>query len=58
MIVGSEQTFGALGGSTSTRRSPSRSRSADVFQRESRATLLALDDFQANTRPLVCSRRL
>jgi phospholipid/cholesterol/gamma-HCH transport system substrate-binding protein len=50
-IVGSEQTFGALADSDEALAESFQI--LPTFQRESRATLLALDDFQANTRPLV-----
>jgi ABC-type transporter Mla subunit MlaD len=50
-IVGSEATFGAL--ADSDRALAESFQILPTFQRETRATLLALDDFQANTRPLV-----
>ena len=50
-IVGSEQTFGALADSDEALAESFQI--LPTFQRETRATLLALDDFQANTRPLV-----
>jgi ABC-type transporter Mla subunit MlaD len=50
-IVGSEQTFGALADSDEALAESFRI--LPTFQRETRATLTALDDFQANTRPLV-----
>ena len=50
-IVGSEQTFGALADSDEALAESFQI--LPTFQRESRATLLALDDFQANSRPLV-----
>jgi phospholipid/cholesterol/gamma-HCH transport system substrate-binding protein len=50
-IVGSEQTFGALADSDEALAESFQI--LPTFQRESRATLLALDDFQVNTRPLI-----
>jgi phospholipid/cholesterol/gamma-HCH transport system substrate-binding protein len=50
-IVGSEQTFGAL--ADSDQALAESFQILPTFQRETRATLLALDDFQVNTRPLV-----
>ena len=50
-IVGSEQTFGAL--ADSDRALAESFQILPTFQRETRTTLEALDDFQANTRPLV-----
>ena len=50
-IVGSEQTFGALADSDEALAESFQI--LPTFQRETRATLLALDDFQVNARPLV-----
>jgi phospholipid/cholesterol/gamma-HCH transport system substrate-binding protein len=50
-IVGSEQTFGAL--ADSDRALAESFQILPTFQRETRATLEALDDFQVNTRPLI-----
>ena len=50
-IVGSEQTFGAL--ADSDRALAESFQILPTFQRETRTTLEALDDFQANTRPLI-----
>jgi phospholipid/cholesterol/gamma-HCH transport system substrate-binding protein len=50
-IVGSEQTFGALADSDAALAESFQI--LPTFQRETRATLEALDDFQANARPLV-----
>jgi phospholipid/cholesterol/gamma-HCH transport system substrate-binding protein len=50
-IVGSEQTFGAL--ADSDRALAESFQILPTFQRETRTTLEALDDFQVNARPLV-----
>jgi len=50
-IVGSERTFGALADSDEALAESFQI--LPTFQRETRATLLALDDFQVNARPLV-----
>ena len=50
-IVGSEQTFGALADSDAALAESFQI--LPTFQRETRATLLALDDFQVNARPLI-----
>ena len=50
-IVGSEQTFGALADSDAALAESFQI--LPTFQRETRATLLALDDFQVRARPLV-----
>jgi ABC-type transporter Mla subunit MlaD len=50
-IVGSEQTFGALADSDAALAESFQI--LPTFQRETRLTLLALDDFQVNARPLV-----
>ncbi len=50
-IVGSEQTFGALADSDAALAESFQI--LPTFQRETRATLTALDEFQVNARPLV-----
>jgi phospholipid/cholesterol/gamma-HCH transport system substrate-binding protein len=50
-IVGGEQTFGAL--ADSDRALAESFQILPTFQRETRATLLALDDFQGRARPLI-----